>query len=69
MATLGAELLESAGEDNQVEMERLVEAQSSFLDFHIGRWAPGWAEKLKEAAGTDFYKAVAGLVSTTACGR
>jgi putative dimethyl sulfoxide reductase chaperone len=65
MAALGTELLERAGEDNQAELERLVDAQSNFLDLHMGRWVPGWAEKLKEVAGTDFYKAIAGLVSTT----
>jgi TorA maturation chaperone TorD len=61
MAALGMELAAHASSGNRCELKRLVDAQSNFLQFHMARWVPGWAEKVKEAAGTDFYKAVADL--------
>ena len=64
MAALGMELLERASGSNRGELKRLIDAQSSFIELHMGRWVPGWAEKLKAAAGTKFYKAVAGLASS-----
>jgi TorA maturation chaperone TorD len=61
MAALGMELAAHASSGNRGELKRLVDAQSNFLQFHMARWVPGWAEKVKETAGTDFYKAVADL--------
>jgi TorA maturation chaperone TorD len=61
MASLGMELLEHASAGDGSESKRLVDAQLNFLKFHMSQWAPGWAEKVKEAAGTDFYKAVTDL--------
>ncbi len=64
MAALGVELAAHANAGNRGELERLVDAQSNFLQLHMAQWVPGWAEKVKEAAGTDFYKAVADLASS-----
>ena len=46
------------------ELKRLTDAQASFIELHMGRWIPGWAKKVKAAAGTAFYKAVAQLASS-----
>lgn len=64
MAALSMELLEHVSDGNQGELKRLVDAQLSFVEFHMGRWVPGWAEKMREAADTDFYKAIAELASS-----
>lgn len=39
------------------------EAQRTFLDEHLGRWAPVFARRLGRKAGSGFYKALAELAS------
>jgi TorA maturation chaperone TorD len=64
MAALGMELVEHSRGGNRGELKRLVDAQSNFLRIHMAQWVPGWAEKVKEAAETNFYKAIADLASS-----
>jgi len=64
MAALAVELLEHARGGDRDELKRLTDAQASFIELHMGRWIPGWAKKVKAAAGTAFYKAVAQLASS-----
>lgn len=64
MAALAVELLEHARCGDRDELKRLTDAQASFIELHMGRWIPGWAKKVKAAAGTAFYKAVAQLASS-----
>ena len=53
-----AEALEAGDED---QVRRLQRGQGEFLSQHLGRWAPGFCQKVEDRAELPFYKTMARL--------
>ena len=54
-----------AAEENQVELERVLDAQRAFITEHPGRWVPRWCDLVSAEAHTDLYKGFALLARGT----
>ena len=52
---------QAINEGNLQDIQLYLQKQKTFLEIHLSRWLPAFAEKVKMSAQTEFYKTLAGL--------
>lgn len=61
VAHLASLAFQAAEQGDEMELNKLLQAQRDFLFNHLLCWGPAWAKLVKKHAATDFYRGIAHL--------